>query len=71
MVIKNLSNLKGTGNVMEILGFSTQQFDEGFIVAVSLQNKNLIKLLYSNFNRNLIVVEATLLAYKTITEIDS
>lgn len=63
MVIKKLCAQGGTGNVMEFLGYGSSQFDEGFIMAITLQNKDLIKILYSNFNKNLINVEATLLAF--------
>jgi hypothetical protein len=39
-------------------------FDVGFQFANEMQNKDLVKLLYSNFNKNLIVVELTLLGIK-------
>lgn len=68
MVVKKLCAQGGTGNVLEFLGYGSSQFDEGFTLANNLQNKDLIKLLYSNFNKNLIVAEATLLAYKTAFE---
>jgi len=60
LVLKKLSQTGGTGNVMEFLDYSTQDFDKGFEFANNLQNKDLVKLLYSNFNKNLIVVELTL-----------
>lgn len=63
MVIKKLCAQGGTGNVMEFLGYGSSQFDEGFSMAITLQNKDLIKILYSNFNKNLINIEATLLAF--------
>ena len=50
----------GTGNVMEILEWPISRFDEGFMLANDMQNRNLVKLLYSNFNKNLVVVELTL-----------
>jgi hypothetical protein len=65
MVVKKLCAQGGTGNVMEFLGYSSFQFDEGFRLANNLQNKDFIKLLYSNYSKNVIVAEATLLAYKT------
>lgn len=45
---------------MEFLNWSQVDFDKGFEFANNLQNKDLVKLLYSNFNKNLIVVELTL-----------
>jgi hypothetical protein len=56
----------GTGNVMEALSFDTTRFDEAFTLALRLENKDLVKLLYSNFNKKLIVVELTLLGYNAI-----
>jgi hypothetical protein len=54
----------GTGNVMEILNWEASRFEEGFSLANELQNLDFVKLLYSNFNKNLIVVELTLLGEK-------
>jgi hypothetical protein len=68
IVVKKLCVQGGTGNVMEFLGYDSSQFDRGFTIANNLQNKDLVKLLYSNFNKNLVVVEATLLAYNTVLE---
>jgi hypothetical protein len=62
-IIKNLAKTGGTGNVMEFLNFSASDFDKGFSIANDMQNKDLVKLLYSNFNKNVIVVETTLLGY--------
>jgi hypothetical protein len=45
---------------MEILQWPVSKFDEGFVLANDMQNSNLVKLLYLNFNKNLIVVELTL-----------
>jgi hypothetical protein len=50
----------GTGNVMEALQWDVSRFDEGFAIALDIQNLDYVKLLYSNFNKNLIVVELTL-----------
>jgi len=61
IILAKLVQSGGTGNVMEILNWSSSQFDEGFVVANGMQNLNLVKLLYSNFNENLMVVEWTLL----------
>lgn len=59
-VLQNLVKKGGMGNVQEFLQCSQSDFDKGFDFANTLQNKDLIKLLYSNFNKNLIVVELTL-----------
>lgn len=63
-VLHGLVKKGGTGNVQEFLQWSQSDFDKGFDFANTLQNKDLIKLLYSNFNKNLIVVELTLLGVK-------
>lgn len=60
-VLRTLVKLRGTGNVMETLGWPNSKFDEGFQFANTLQNLDMVKLLYSNFNKNLVVVELTLL----------
>ena len=61
-VIKGVGDQGGTtGNVMEILGFSSADFQRGFDLANEMQNRDLVKMLYSNFNQNKIVVEFTLL----------
>jgi hypothetical protein len=62
-IIQHLAKAGGTGNVMEFLNFSPSDFERGFFIANEMQNKDLVKLLYSNFNKNLIVVETTLLGY--------
>lgn len=54
------------GNVMEALNYDTSKFDEGFALALDMDNGNLVKLLYSNFNKNLIVVEITLPGHHAI-----
>ncbi len=50
----------GMGNVMEILTWPDSRFEEGFMLANNMQNNDLVKLLYSNFNKNLVIVELTL-----------
>ena len=62
-IIQNLAKVGGTGNVMEFLNLGPQEYDIGFSIANAMQNKDLVKMLYSNFNKNLIVVETTLLGY--------
>ena len=59
-IAKQLFSRGGTGNVMEILGYDAARFEEGFTIANNMQNLDLVKLLYSNFNKNLVVVELTL-----------
>jgi hypothetical protein len=49
-------------NVMEALGYGSDKFQQAFEVALEMDNRNLVKLLYSNFNAGKIVVEFTLLA---------
>ena len=65
-IIQHLTLAGGTGNVMEFLNFSTVDFDKGFSIANEMQNKDLVKLLYSNFTKNLIVAELTLLGYQAM-----
>lgn len=49
-------------NVIEALGYNQDQFQQAFDIALEMDNQNLVKLLYSNFNTGKIVVEFTLLA---------
>jgi hypothetical protein len=49
------------GDVMEILGYTQEDFQKGFDIALEMQNRDLVKLLYSNFNANKVIVEFTLL----------
>lgn len=60
-VLRFLQARGGTGNVMEALQWGADLFDEGFAMANYMQNRHWVKLLYSNYNNNLIVVELTLL----------
>ncbi|MBL7871527.1 MAG: hypothetical protein JNM78_07945 [Cyclobacteriaceae bacterium] len=62
-VLKYLTEKGGTGNIMEQLPTSFD-FDQAFEFANNLQNKDFVKLLYSNFNKKLIVVELTLLGFR-------
>jgi hypothetical protein len=50
-----------TVNVLEALGYGTDRFQQAFDVALEMENRNLVKLLYSNFNVGKVVVEFTLL----------
>lgn len=61
-VIKGIGDDGGTtGNVMEILGYTSADFQKGFDIANEMQNRDLVKMLYSNFNQNKVIVEFTLL----------
>lgn len=59
-VLKGVGS-RGFGDVMESLGWSQDDFQNGFDLANAMQNMDLVKLLYSNFNQNKIVIEFTLL----------
>jgi hypothetical protein len=60
-VINGVGDNGTTGNVMEILGYSQADFQQGFDIANEMQNRDLVKMLYSNFNQNKVIVEFTLL----------
>lgn len=60
-ILKQLMNVGGTGNVMEFLNIDNLEFQKGFDLANDMQNLDYIKLLYSNFNKNQVVAEITLL----------
>jgi len=62
-IIRCLSKAGGTGNVIEFLNLTQSEFNRGFSIANTMQNKDLLKLLYSNFNKNQIVAELTLVGY--------
>ena len=51
-------------NVMEALGYTQDQFQRAFDIALEMDNRNLVKLLYSNFNAGKVIVEFTLLGKK-------
>jgi hypothetical protein len=59
-IINHLKKCEASGNVLEILNYDSTRFEEGFTIANEMQNADLVKLLYSNFNKNLVVVELTL-----------
>lgn len=48
-------------NVMDVLGLEADRFQLAFDIALEMENRNLVKLLYSNFNTRQVVVEFTLL----------
>ena len=51
-------------NVIEALGYGSDKFEHAFDVAQEMDRRNLVKLLYSNFNAGKVIVEFTLLAKK-------
>jgi hypothetical protein len=51
-------------NVIEALGYGRDQFQQAFDIALEMDNRSLVKLLYSNFNAGKVIVEFTLLAKK-------
>jgi hypothetical protein len=68
-VIKGVG-CRGFGDLMEALAWDQDNFQNGFELANNMQNMDLVKLLYSNFNQNKIVIEFTLLGkakYESLT----
>ena len=51
-------------NIIEALGYSPDKFQQAFDIALEMDNRNLVKLLYSNFDAGKVIVEFTLLAKK-------
>ncbi|MFZ2905079.1 MAG: hypothetical protein WAZ98_02635 [Cyclobacteriaceae bacterium] len=64
-VIAGIGSAGRMGNVMEVLGYTQKDFQTGFDLANEMQNRDLVKMLYSNYNQNKIVVEFTLLGKAT------
>lgn len=48
-------------NVVEVLGYTADNFQRAFDIALEMDNQSLVKLLYSNFNAGKVVVEFTLI----------
>jgi hypothetical protein len=69
LIIKGIGASGSTGNVMEALAWPRENFEMGFEIANEIQNMDLVKLLYSNFNQNKIIVEFTLLGKKMYSEL--
>lgn len=59
-ILKFVHQKGGMANVMEALGWDSSRFEEGSQIALTLDNLNYAKMLYSNFNKNLVVIELTL-----------
>jgi len=51
-------------DVMAALGYAADKFQQAFDIALEMDRRNLVKLLYSNFNAGKVIVEFTLLAKK-------
>ena len=48
-------------NVIEVLGYDSDKYQRAFDIALEMDNRSLVKLLYSNFNVGKVVVEFTLI----------
>jgi hypothetical protein len=48
-------------NVVEALNYGPDKYQLAFDIALEMDNRNLAKLLYSNFNAGKVVIEFTLL----------
>ena len=53
-------------NLIEVLGYGPDQYQQAFDIALEMDNQSLVKLLYSNFNAGKVVVEFTLYAKKWV-----
>lgn len=51
-------------NVIEALGYGPEKFQRAFDIALEMDNRNLVKLLYSNFDTGKVIVEFTLIGKK-------
>lgn len=51
-------------NIIDALSYGADKFQQAFDVALEMDNRSLVKLLYSNFNAGKVIVEFTLLAKK-------
>lgn len=51
-------------DIMGTLGYTPEKFQHAFEVALEMDNLNLVKLLYSNFDAGKVVVEFTILGKK-------
>ena len=48
-------------NVIEVLGYGPDNYQQAFDIALEMDNRSLAKLLYSNFDAGKVVVELTLI----------
>lgn len=60
MVLKSRSSTTDMINIVEALQTSPENFQKAFDIALEMENHNLVKLLYSNFNAGKVIVELTL-----------
>ena len=51
-------------DIFEVLCYAPDKFQRAFDIALEMDRRNLVKLLYSNFNAGKVIVEFTLLAKK-------
>ena len=51
-------------NIIEVLRYTQEKFQRAYDIALEMDRRNLVKLLYSNFNASKVIVEFTLLAKK-------
>ena len=51
-------------NIIEALGYGSDQYQQAFDIALEMDNRSLVKLLYSNFNAGKVIVEFTLIGKK-------
>jgi hypothetical protein len=52
-------------NVIDALGYGKDDFQRAFDIALQMDNRNLVKLLYSNFDAGKVIVEFTLIGKRT------
>jgi hypothetical protein len=57
-------------NVIEALDYKKENFQYAFDIALAMENRNLVKLLYSNFNAGKVIVELTLPGKAATAEIN-
>jgi len=58
-VLKSRNGVSDRLNVMEALRFGSDRFQLAFDIALEMENRNLVKLLYSNYSAGKVVVELT------------
>ena len=51
-------------DIVEVLGYAPDRYQQAFEIALEMDNRNLAKFLYSNFNSGKVVVELMLLGKK-------
>lgn len=60
-VLKSQTNTSSRVNVVGALSYDQEHFQQAFNIALEMENRNLVKILYSNYNQGKIMVEFTLL----------